>query len=358
MSSQSSNDGRRRLAIVPGDSLEAYRQKGVSAWLEEYYNPCRFFNEVFLFSPLEAAEGYAFGMKIVPTRKREFRGRLTDYDIDIVRAYGGHWPCDMACGRKIKGVPVVVSVHDSHPRMLHKSIRKADAVLCVSSIVRDLVVRMRGRPGNAWILPNRVNMDVMRPAPSSSYSEFDSQYQSRYKVLHIGRHTEDKNLDTLISAIAHLGSDYSLVSIGRGDSSKYRRLARRLKVEDRVHFIESVPNSELPRYYSWADCFCTPSRREGFGLVFIEALACEAVVVTSDIRPMNEYIEHKRNGILVKDYENPVELAENIRTACVNDTLRASIKSVARGSVAKFSKPIVDQLEASLYDQILTACSR
>jgi glycosyltransferase involved in cell wall biosynthesis len=343
---------------VPGDSLEAYRKKGISGWLEEYYNPCRFFREVFLFSPLEKTEEFSFGMTVVPTSRREFAGRLVDYDIDVVRAYGGHWPCDIACREKNETVPVIVSVHDSDPRMLHRSVRMADAVFCVSSIVRELVIRVRGKPESTWILPNRVNMAVMRPVPSSDYSELDARYPSRYKILHIGRRTEDKNLDTLMSAVAHLGPDYHVVTIGRGDIGQYRRLARRLDIEERVHFIDAVPNSELPRYYSWADCFCTPSRREGFGLVFIEALACEAVVVTSDIRPMNEYIEHMRNGLLVKDYENPGAVAEGIRIACSDDQLRANIKGIARSTVAQFDKPTVDRLEASLYGRVLSAWGR
>ena len=47
-------------------------------------------------------------------------------------------------------------------------------------------------------------------------------------------------------------------------------------------------------------------------MVFIEALACGSVVVTSDILPMREYIVHMQNGLLVKTFENPLALADMI----------------------------------------------
>ena len=98
---------------------------------------------------------------------------------------------------------------------------------------------------------------------------------------------------------------------------------------------------------------CTPSRWEGFGIVFIEALACEAIVVTSDIAPMNEYIKNMINGLLVKDYENPQALAEMIKLACTNSKVRESLKRNARKSVEEFEKSRVDNLEVSYYQKVL-----
>jgi glycosyltransferase involved in cell wall biosynthesis len=99
---------------------------------------------------------------------------------------------------------------------------------------------------------------------------------------------------------------------------------------------------------------CTPSLWEGFGIVFIEALACEAVVVTSDISPMNEYITNNYNGILVKDYQDPIALAEAISKACTEPALRSVIKKNARQSVGNFSKEKVDQLEKDLYERFIS----
>ena len=96
-------------------------------------------------------------------------------------------------------------------------------------------------------------------------------------------------ITTVIRSLPALGNEYALISVGRGDRGLYEDLARSLGVGTQCFFVDSVPNHELPRFYSFVDCMCTPSRWEGFGIVFIEALACEAMVVTSDIEPMREY---------------------------------------------------------------------
>ena len=88
-------------------------------------------------------------------------------------------------------------------------------------------------------------------------------------------------------------------------------------------------------------------------MVFIEALACESVVVTSDIAPMNEYIEHMKNGLLVKNYEDPQSLADMIGVACTNKQVRESLRQNARKSVERFEKSRIDRLEANYYEKLL-----
>ena len=83
------------------------------------------------------------------------------------------------------------------------------------------------------------------------------------------------------------------------------RLSQDLGLSTRITWIDAVPNVDLAHYYASADVFCTPSRWEGFGIVFVEAMAAGSVVVTSNVAPMNEFISHRKSGILVDDHENP-----------------------------------------------------
>ena len=128
-----------RLAVIPSDPLEAYEAGGYANWLEDYYNPLHFFDEVFLLSPLEVKERIEYGMYIIPTQPNELSSRIKELNIHLVRAYGGYWPCDMATFGKVPGVPVIVSVHDTNMDVLHDSIADADFVLPVSRAVADLV---------------------------------------------------------------------------------------------------------------------------------------------------------------------------------------------------------------------------
>src|SRR6185436_7443513 len=123
----------KKLAVIPSDSIDDYLKGGYSkAWLKAYYNPCQFFDEVYLLSPLENNHPELLGMKVIQTQEHELRKRIKDLEINVVRAYGGNWACRMACEHKVSGVPVVVSVHDTNPSILYDSIKKADVVLCVA----------------------------------------------------------------------------------------------------------------------------------------------------------------------------------------------------------------------------------
>lgn len=342
-----------RLAVIPSDPLEAYKRKGTTLWLEDYYNSLHFFDEVFLLSPLEKEERYEFGMNIVPTKLEQLKRNIRELNIDVIRAYGGYWACDMACNNKVIGVPVVVSVHDRRPEYLHNSIKMADIVFCVSDVVKELVLTKFRRKDRVWILSNRVNFNIMHPYPKNELEALDDKYPFKYRILHIGRKSREKNLDTLIRALKILGNEYCILAVGLGDKDEYVKLAEEQGIREQCHFIESIKNEKLACYYSWADCMCVPSRCEGFGMVFIEALACEAVVVTSDIAPMNEYIEHMKNGLLVKDYENPQTLAKMIRIACNDKRLREFLKKNAKKSVERFEKSRIDKLETDYYKKIL-----
>ena len=223
----------------------------------------------------------------------------------------------------------------------------------MSDAVRKLVLTKFNRKDRVWILPNRVNFDTMRPYSKNELKYMDNKYPFEYRVLHIGRKSKQKNLDTLIKALKILGKEYCIIATGKGNVDEYVKLAKEQDVMERCYFIDSIPNEELARYYSWSNCMCTPSRWEGFGMVFTEALACEAVVVTSDVAPMNEYIKHRENGFLVEDYENPQALAEMIKVACNDAQLRNHIKKNARKSVERFEKSRIDKLEVDYYKKIL-----
>jgi len=313
-----------------------------------------FFDEVYCFSPLEKIDIFMYGMHVIPTTPRQFSSRIQELEIDLVRAYGGYWACDMVCENKVEGVPVVVSVHDKRESWLYNSIRDADHVLVVSNIVKELVISKGVPPERIHYLPNRVNLSVFKSIlDRKSEEEFKSLYPGKYRILHVGRKSEEKNLDTLIGALARLGPDYACIFVGKDYSDRYRKLSEQCGVIQQCYFVESVPNAELAKYYSFCDCMCTPSKSEGFGIVFIEALACESVVVTSDIAPMNEYITNDVSGILVKDFENPTAIAEAVTQACTNQSLRNTIQSNARKTAEPFNKERIDQLEVNLYKRFI-----
>jgi len=348
------NGKARRLVVIPSDPIAAYERKGLD-WLERYYNPGKFFDEVFAVSPLEKGERQAYGMTILGVPEQRFFHVLREIQPDVVRAYGGFWPADLACLYRLPGVPVIVSVHDTNPKLLHWSVRYADLVICVSKAVKKLVLSMGVDPERVRILPNRVDTKIFRPIKDENLLQtVASRFPPGKYILHVGRKSHEKNLDTLIRALQFLPEDYKCVFIGQGDPTPYISLAKQIGVSHRCFWIESVKNSELPLWYSWCDCFCVPSRWEGFGIVFIEAAACGAAIVTSDIAPMNEYLTHNVSAYLVKEYENPHALAKAIQKVCEDTEYRRALSEGAIKAAQPFDRTIIDAMEVEIYREALS----
>jgi len=348
-------DQKLRLVVIPSDPIAAYERGGFDSWLEAYYNPLKMFHQVFALSPLEKGERMAYGMTILEVTERGFLPALRRVRPDVVRAYGGFWPSDLACRYRLGDVPVIVSIHDTNPSLLHKSVRYADLVICISKAVEKRVKASGIDVGRIRILPNRVDTDIFSPIKDGEKLGFlESRFPKGKRILHVGRKSHEKNLDTLVRSLQFLPSEYSCIFVGSGDPAPYQKLAKHTGVNDRCFWLKSVENSELPYWYSWCDCMCTPSRWEGFGIVFIEAAACGAAIVTSDIEPMNEYLAHNVSALLVKEYENPKSLSDAIRKVCEQAEYRHTISEGAIKAVKPFERSIVEAAETSIYREALS----
>lgn len=345
----------KKLVIIPSDSLQDLRRCGLSdEWLEPYYNPGDFFDEVYSLYPHEKSETTG-KIKYIKTDPNELMERIQEIKPDVIRGYGGGWASVYANRNRIKDIPIIISVHDVRPVFVDPSLRFADKIICVSEAVKRAVKRIaRVDDSRIELLPNRVDTQKFFPKKDSSFAQqMKEKYGEGKFILHVGRKSPEKNLDTLIKAMNFLPPEYKVIFLGEGDSKIYADLARKEKVDDRCYFERGIPNQDLPYYYSWCDCMCTPSRSEGFGIVFIEAAACECSIVTSDIAPMNEFLKNGESATLVRNYLDPEALAHAILTATKKDVASERIKREARIAVMRFNKGNVDEQEVNIYKDVI-----
>jgi phosphatidyl-myo-inositol dimannoside synthase len=125
-------------------------------------------------------------------------------------------------------------------------------------------------------------------------------------ILTVGRWASSeqyKGTDELIRALSQLVRSVPglhLVAVGRGDDlPRLKQLAVDLSVADRVHFLEDLSNREVAACYAHADVFALPSTGEGFGLVFLEAMAFSKPVVATASGGTLDVVEDGINGLLV-----------------------------------------------------------
>ena len=262
---------------------------------------------------------------------------------------------------------MIASIHDTNPALVHiNSLRKATQVWPISHAVASMLSSTFHVPQQQMrMLSNRVNLNVFRPQSDSTttreqaakrsarVNELAMLYPGRYRILFVGRRQEQKNWDTVMRALSVLGDDYVGIFVGRGPRAKLIEYATERNLMKQVYLVDAVASEDL-RHYMWlSDCFCVPSRWEGFGIVFIEAMAAGSVVITSNIAPMSEFIVHERSGLLVDQYEDETKLAEMIMRGIHEEKLREVVRANGMLAAARFSKEEIDRWEVSLYRGVL-----
>jgi glycosyltransferase involved in cell wall biosynthesis len=211
------------------------------------------------------------------------------------------------------------------------TLRNADVVHAVSNDLERKAKALGAK--NVVVIPNAVDLKLFEKTKDIRGEFFDDNPSKI--ILSVSRLTHKNGIDTLIRAFSVLKPkhpDWELVIIGDGEEKE--RLMKLASNE--VIFHPPVKHEEISKWYSSADVFCRPSRDEGFGIVFIEAMACGITPVGTMVGGIPDIIKHYENGILVKP-DNPEELAEYLEKVLTDDKLRVKLSENALETAKKFS---------------------
>jgi glycosyltransferase involved in cell wall biosynthesis len=222
-----------------------------------------------------------------------------------------------------------------------KTLSQCRAVVSVSALTRD--------GGPTFVLPNAVHLEQYGIRPKRA--DFVARYRLAGKrvLLTVGRldaAERSKGFDEVLEVLRDLPEDVVYMIAGGGnDATRLQLRARELGVASRVVFTGLFADEEKPDLYNLADAYVMPSRGEGFGFVFLEAMACGVPAIGSKLDGGREALLDGKLGLLV-DPTNPAE----IRAAIV-ETLERRERAVPDGlahfSFEKFrerSRAIVTQL--------------
>ncbi|MDT7864634.1 MAG: glycosyltransferase family 4 protein [Thermoproteota archaeon] len=141
---------------------------------------------------------------------------------------------------------------------------------------------------------------------------FRDKFKSQYVILFVGALVKTKNVDKLIRVFNYVQKriDTSLVIVGEGpEKSNLMKIVKELNLTNKVFFEGFVKDEDLPYYYSSCDIFASCSIIEGFGLIFLEAMASGKPVVAFNIASIPEVVGN--GGIIVKNFDLK-EMAEKI----------------------------------------------
>jgi phosphatidylinositol alpha-1,6-mannosyltransferase len=230
------------------------------------------------------------------------QGRLA-YSLAALRAARAHRPIDVVfCGHLFIAPLAAVIARLLHARLwvqvhgietwqelsrLHRqSVEAADLVTAVSRYTRRRLLEWIGiDPARVKVLPNTVH-PRFNPGPKSSYLLDRHDARGKKILMTVSRLASSeryKGHDRVIRSLPqillhHPEAIYIIVGDG-DDRPRLAALASEFAVEDKVRFAGPVASEELPDYYRLANVLVMPSTGEGFGIVFLEAMACAINVI-------------------------------------------------------------------------------
>ena len=224
-----------------------------------------------------------------------------------------------AIAQKAFGTPYTlvahgIDIHSGLPPAVLSAVRGAHRIIAVSTWTRTRVLDLGGiDPENVVVLANTFDEERFFPAPRSS--ELMSRYGIRADekvLLTVARLAADeryKGYDRVIRALPAIQRECGairFVLVGKGeDSSRLEALAGVLGIRRSITFAGFVPDAELADHYRLADVFAMPSTGEGFGIVFLESLACGTPVVAGNHDGSVDALDRGRLGCLVDPIDVP-----------------------------------------------------
>jgi len=267
----------------------------------------------------------------------EFNTRAIDADVVHLHTWYSHFGGILA--HLNYGLPMALTVHSLEPLRPWKreqlgggydftlwlektAVEMADAVIAVSHETKADILRLFDVPEERVpVIHNGIDPDEFRPVADRATLERRGVDPDRPYVLFVGRITRQKGIIHLVNAVRHLDPEIQVVlCAGAPDTAEIAdemeaavEAARAARGGGIVWIQKMLPLSEKIVLYSHARVFCCPSIYEPFGIINLEAMACETPVVATRVGGMKEIVIPGETGLLVpieQQTESPFEATD------------------------------------------------
>lgn len=215
-----------------------------------------------------------------------------------------------------------------------RAYESAHKVICISDRVRRLLADGMRATAAAEVVYNGTDTSLFAPGPAQEQVP---------TILIVGNLLAGKGHELVLRAFDRLKDSYPSLQcemIGEGaDRGRFAALARELGIRDRVHFLGRRSRSEVAEAMRNCTVFALPSRYEGLGCAYLEAMACGKPVIACQGQGIDEIIQHGGNGWLIP-VDGLEKLVQGLQVLLGDAALRERIGEAAR-------KTILDSLTLS-----------
>jgi starch synthase len=321
-----------------------------------------------------------------------FDFNATGIDADVVHCHTWYTHLGGILAKLNYGIPLVITIHSLEPLRPWKreqlghgydfscwvertAIEMADAIVAVSQGTKEDVLRLFNvQEDRIHIIYNGIDPNEYRPIEASDQlAKYGLDPEKPY-VLFVGRIARQKGIIHLVDAIEYMDPGFQVVlCAGAPDTAEIaaemkadvaRVSAKRAGV---IWIAEMVPKNVVYQLYSQAGVFCCPSIYEPFGIINLEAMACETPVVASAVGGIKEVVVDGETGFLVpleQHTESPFEalnperfardLAEKINVLMRDPELRKRMGQAGRRrALEKFSWQAIAVETKQMYVELI-----
>lgn len=258
----------------------------------------------------------------------DFPFKLSNEDFDIIHTHiPTPWSADFSnIISWIKKKPLVVTYHNDiigngvagyiasiyNSTALKSLLNHADKIIITQPNYLNSSKHLRSYRDKIEVIPNGVDVEKFRPLPvkkEESMIFFLSLLDEFHKY---------KGLDYLLKALKIVKTvipNVKLIIGGKGVLlDYYNKMAKNFGLKDNVEFHGFIPDEKIVEYYNKSSVFVLPSissKQEGFGIVALEALACQTPVISTEIVGVASDVKKSDSGIIIPP-QNVDELANSI----------------------------------------------
>jgi glycogen synthase len=295
-------------------------------------------------------------------------------DADVVHCHTWYAHFAGIVAKLCYGTPLVITTHSLEPLRPWKreqlgrgydasswvektAIEMADALIAVSEETKeDVMKHFNVDESKIHVIYNGINLQQYIKTTSSSTLDAYGVDKNKPYVLFVGRITRQKGIIHLVNAIKYIDPDTQIVlCAGAPDTKEIGKemedaVSEVQKTRKNVIWIDKmVTKEEIIELYSHADVFCCPSIYEPFGIINIEAMACDTAVVASAVGGIKEVVVDGETGILIpleQQTEAPFEpidpdkfsrdLANGVNKVIGDKTLRETMAKNGRQRVENY----------------------
>jgi len=248
----------------------------------------------------------------------------TNIDADIVHCHTWYTHFGGILAKKNYGIPLVITVHSLEPLRPWKreqlgggydfslwvektALEMADAVIAVSGATkRDLERLFTVDPTRVRVIHNGIDLDQYRKVDSTAALKRYGIDPGKPYLLFVGRITRQKGFQHLVRAIQFMDADFQIVlcaaapdTAGMAEEMKTAVEHAKAQRPGIIWIDKMVDQQTACELYSHASVFVCPSIYEPFGIINLEAMACETAVVASAVGGIKEVVLDGETGFLV-----------------------------------------------------------